>query len=224
MVEAIAKWRGRWCVVFVLGGEGMLLWKVSPFVVVIQWFVLWRLVVHVCRCWTFSSFPVLLPNHHWPVRSKEHAQSHLLHSCPQVSRSLYVYVSYWFPFVGVSALIVGVSALIVGVCALSPLSPPPSLYLHKLGKAPQIEDLLGTATFTGRLCWAGEEDNMSLTVCVCMCAYRGRDQYHAERAGKVWNQYAVLWKDWRHFGQWGSLIRTVMGQSVSVLCVSNSIC
>ena len=26
-----------------------------------------------------------------------------------------------------------------------------SLYLHKLGKAPLIEDLLGTATFTGNL-------------------------------------------------------------------------
>lgn len=33
-----------------------------------------------------------------------------------------------------------------------------SLYLHKLGQAPLIEDLLGTATFTG---------NMLVICCLC---------------------------------------------------------
>ena len=47
-----------------------------------------------------------------------------------------------------------------------------SLYLHKLGKAPQIEDLLGTATFTG-MSFETQHFNPAIqcksTLSVCPC-------------------------------------------------------
>ena len=71
-----------------------------------------------------------------------------------------------------------------------------SLYLHKLGKAPQIEDLLGTATFTGMnigsVC-------VCVHVCVCVCVGgRGGEGGHHMFVGLGGILLLVFWAKPKH--------------------------